>query len=108
MPIEVKLSKTALFDKRVLYIAVDCPALIELRVELVKLLPDDIRARYAIGRDYTPHVTIAQAKPMHSLPDELIKNLKQHLDPLLPNSFLASNLHKFTQKAAQHFRITAV
>lgn len=97
LPIIVSLGKAALFDQRVLYVAVHSPELYELHEELVKLLPDRVRAMYDISREFVPHVTLAQAKPKQELPPELVNNFKARVDPLLPYSFAAPNLSQFTR-----------
>src|SRR5690606_37134575 len=96
LPIEIELSKTGMFDDRVLHIAVHSPSLMKLRHTLVDLLPDDIRARYEIGRDFSPHVTSAQAKPRQRLDATLLEQLRQSIDSLLPIKFEVRHLQQFT------------
>lgn len=95
LPLTISLEKPAMFDQRVLHISVHSPALIELQKNLVTLLPDQIRAQYEVGRQYTPHVTLLQAKPMQKLPLELIDEFKTRFEPLFPQSFTAYHLAQF-------------
>lgn len=108
LPLDIELIKTALFDKRVLHIAVKSPELIKLQSALVQLLPDDIRARYQIGRAFTPHVTLAQAKPLQQLSDELIDGFEHALDPLLPKKFKAEKLSQFTWVKPREYKIETI
>lgn len=108
LPIEIELTKAALFDMRVLHIAVKSPGLIKLQSRLVELLPDDIRARYEIGREFTPHITVAQAKPLQVLPEALIENLKTQINPLLPKKFNAKTLSQFTWLKPRSFKISPI
>jgi 2'-5' RNA ligase len=108
LPIKIDLTKTALFDKRVLHIVVKSPELIRLQSELVELLPDDIRARYQVGREFTPHVTIAQAKPLQELPETLIDNLRMKVDPLLPEKFEAVSLSQFTWLKPRTYKVATL
>lgn len=108
LPVRVELTKTALFDDRVLHIAVKSSELLRLQKKLVELLPDDIRARYQVGRTYTPHVTLAQAKPLQRLEPSLIEAFKRKVDPLLPLKFEAGNLSQFTWVRPRKYSIRTI
>lgn len=108
LPIEVNLKEVGRFDDRVLHISVNSPALLILQKQLVELLPEDIRARYEIGRDYTPHVTLAQAKPMQKLDPELISHFSATIKPLLPLKFEVNSLSKFTWIKPREYRVESV
>jgi 2'-5' RNA ligase len=108
LPIAIELSKTAIFDDRVLHIAVKSPGLLALQKKLVGLLPDDIRARYEVGRDYTPHVTLAQAKPLQGLDPLLVEQLQARVDSLLPKTFETANISKFTWIRPRKYKIQHV
>jgi 2'-5' RNA ligase len=108
LPIDVELTKTTLFDERVLHIAVKSPELSALQQKLVELLPDDIRARYEVGRSFMPHVTLAQAKPLQKLDPALIEQMKKRIDPLLPKKFEAASLSQFTWIRPRKYRIQSV
>lgn len=108
LPITIELTETAMFDDRVLHIAVKSPELLLLQKKLVDLLPDDIRARYEVGRTFTPHVTVAQAKPLQKLDPTLIEQCKKEIDPLLPMTFMAVNLSQFTWIRPRKYSIRTI
>lgn len=108
LPISVELTGIDMFDERVLYIAVKCPGLITLQEKLVGMLPDDIRARYEVGREYTPHVTIAQAKPLQTLSRDVAHHLRRDLNQLLPTKFTAKALTQFTWQADRRYSILTI
>lgn len=104
LPLSIELTEIALFDTRVLYIAIKSPELVRLQEKLVGLLPEDIRAGHQIGREYKPHITIAQAKPLQSLSDELIARLEQELTPLLPLKLEITFLSYFTSSGPRIYK----
>lgn len=108
LPITIELTKTAMFDDRVLHITVKSPELLKLQKKLVELLPDDVRARYEVGRTYTPHVTLAQAKPLKRLDPVLTEAIKKQVDPLVPEIFQADQLTQFTWIRPRKYKIQAV
>ncbi len=105
LPVVVNLGKTALFDQRVLYISASSPELVELQSELVKLLPDRVRAMYEVGRRFVPHVTLAQAKPKKKLAPELIDQYRALIDSLMPRDFTANHLTQFTRTHPRIYRL---
>jgi 2'-5' RNA ligase len=108
LPIKIELAKTAMFDDRVLHIAVKSPELLKLQKSLVELLPDDIRARYEVGRMYTPHVTLAQAKPLKRLDPALTEAVKKQINPLLPEKFEAAQVSQFTWIRPRKYKIQTI
>lgn len=108
LPFKVELTHTGLFDQRVLYIAVSCPELTALRKALIGLLPENVQASYEIGRQFTPHVTIAQAKPMQKLPETLIEDLAAALNPLLPVVYKAEKLYSFVWVRPRLYKVAAL
>lgn len=104
LPIEIKLAHTDMFDNRVLFIYADSPLLITLHNDLMQLLPDQIRAQYT-GRKFQPHVTLAQAKPKQNLSPELIAKFKHRIDPLLPQTFTATQLTEFKWLRPHTYRL---
>lgn len=108
LPLSIELTGTAMFDSRVLYAAVKSPGLLKLQKRLVELLPDDVRARYMVGREFTPHVTLLQAKPLQSLDSELVAGFKTRIKTHLPASFKAQTLTSFTQQHARSYRVAAI
>ena len=108
LPIEVNLKRVEMFDRRVLYIAAEGSDLIELQKELVGLLPDKVKAQYIIGREFSPHVTLVQAKPKQNLSEELIKSFKNKLEPLLPYRFTVNHLAQFTWQSPRNYKVEAI
>lgn len=108
LPLKIELTQTGLFDRRVLHIAVSSPKLLALQKALVELLPENVRASYEIGRQFTPHVTIAQAKPMQKLSDTLIADLEAAINPLLPVTYTAESLHSFVWVRPRLYKVTAL
>lgn len=108
LPISIELTGTAMFDRRVLYAAVKSPALPKLQKKLVELLPDDVRARYMVGREFTPHVTLLQAKPLQSLDPQLMADFKARMEPMLPVSFDVTALTSFVQQRARSYRVETI
>lgn len=105
LPIHIELTGTAMFDKRVLHIAVNSPRMINLQAKLVDLLPPDIKARYEIGRKYTPHVTLLQAKPLQALDPSIIKQFENELKAQLPHAFEANKLTIFTWQGPRRYKV---
>lgn len=95
LPINISLTHTALFGRRVFHIAAESPKLLELQQQLVDLLPEDVRIKYQSGRPFRPHTTIVQAKPSQNLSPKLIESFKKQIDPLLPRDFTAEALTHF-------------
>lgn len=93
LPIQITLDNFGIFEKRVLYINAISPVLAALQSKLMHVLPYEALARS--DRKFVPHLTLAQAKPKQDLPDELIDNLKQRIEPHLPLNFEAKNISKF-------------
>lgn len=108
LPIKLELTKVAMFDSRVLHIAVKSAALHRLHDELVELLPDDVRARYEIGRKFTPHVTLAQAKPLQTLDSQLITDVSAQIEPLLPQTFEARHISQFKSQRARTYTVQQI
>ncbi len=108
LPLEIHLTGCALFDKRVLHIAVDSPHLMDFQAALAELLPDKVRAQYEVGRPYTPHVTVAQAKPRQNLSDDQIDRYRQQLDPLLPQTFTATKLSQFKWLRPRTYQVSSI
>lgn len=108
LPLNIELTKTALFDTRVLYISVKCPALIELHAALVDLLPNDIQARYQIGREYKPHVTLAQARPLQTLNPKIIDLFNKQIGSIIPTSFDVSNVTLFKSIGPRKYKIESI
>lgn len=105
LPLKIELSKIAMFDKRVLHIAVNSPDIMRLHASVASLLPPDIRASYEVGRPYTPHVTLLQAKPMQALDQRLVELFTEELKSSLPVSFTATELTRFTWVAPRKYKI---
>lgn len=108
LPFEVRLVQTAMFDHHVLHIAVDSPELLAMRERLLAVLPDKVRAEYLIGRRFTPHVTLLQAKPGQKLDEALIGRAKSVFAPMLPFSFTAAHVTKFTWERPRSYRLETV
>lgn len=108
LPFTVELTKTAMFDDRVLYIAVKSPELTNLQSKLVSLLPSDIQARYEVGRDYKPHITLVQAKPLQSLDTELIARINLQLGKHLPAKFEVTELTQFKSLGPRKYKIESI
>lgn len=90
LPIQITLTRTACFDKRVLYIEAQNGELSELRNQLIGLLPEP-----PARRQFQPHVTVAQAKHNQTLTEASIESYRERIEPLLPASFTASQLSYF-------------
>jgi 2'-5' RNA ligase len=95
LPITIELTHFEMFDNRVLYIAVNSDKLITLHGDLAQLLPEKVRAQYYVGRQFTPHLTIVQAKPQQTLSPDLVHQYRQHLAEFLPFKFVAPHLTVF-------------
>jgi 2'-5' RNA ligase len=108
LPIEVHLTQVDSFGKRVQYIVVESPALIKLQESLVELLPEKIRAQYYVGREFTPHVTLAQAKPRQQLQAATFQQFTDVITPLLPYKFLATELTQFTWEGPRKYKINPI
>ncbi len=104
LPITIKLLKTAMFDRRVLYIAVMSDDLSKLQKNLIELLPSDVKSRYEVGRHFLPHITVAQAMPMQSLSEDLVTRLNAKLSNLLPATFAVHNLTKFDSSGPRIYK----
>lgn len=94
LPCEIKLGNIGTFNNNVLYISVESPELTQMHNQLVDLLPSKIQAQYFVGRNFVPHVTLAQTKNLNTFKPERTEQFKQAIEPLLPTSF---TLHKLTR-----------
>lgn len=108
LPFEVKLTGINMFDKRVLYIGVSFENLMDFQEKLVNLLPEDIKARYLTSRPYKPHVTIVQSKPKQNLPQKLIGNFQNKVEPMLPAKFPVTHLAQFTWIRPRTYKIKKI
>lgn len=108
LPFNVELTGIAQFDTRVLYIAVKSPRLTKLQRSLVELLPDDIQARYMAGRHYTPHVTLAQAKPLQKLDPDLVALFEKELQSLLQTKFDVKSLAQFKSHGPRRYQAVPI
>lgn len=108
LPINLELTKIAMFDSRVLHIAVKGAALHHLHDELIELLPHDVRARYEIGRKFTPHVTLAQSKPLQTLDSQLITDVSTQMKPLLPQTFEVRHLSQYKSQRARTYTVQQI
>jgi 2'-5' RNA ligase len=105
LPLAISLEEPAMFDERVLYASVESPELVHLQAELIDLVPNKVKASFTVGREFTPHLTLAQAKPGQVLPQELIDSLTSQLNKLLPQNFVISNLSVFTWQHPRHYKV---
>ena len=108
LPLNVKLTETGLFDRRVLHLTVQSPGLHDLHAALLAALPEQAKNRYDPGRTFTPHVTVAQSEPRMQLSDELIDKLTSKLQPLLPYEFKATQVHLFQQVKPRQYEVRPV
>lgn len=108
LPIHINLEATDMFDKRALYIAAVSAELDNLYDQLVQLLPDNVRAQHTVGKNFTSHATLLQAKPKQNLDPKLVQTFKQRIDPLLPQSFTAHNLTLFKRLRPRTYKTTKI
>lgn len=108
LPFEIRLAQTALFDKHVFHITIDSPELVAMHEKLLDLLPDKIRAEYLIGREFTPHITLIQAKPRQKLDEVLISRAESLFKSLLPYTFTAARVTRFTWERPRSYRLETV
>lgn len=94
LPIDIRLTKTEVFENRVLYIEAESPKLVELQKELMGLIPEQYKNNKVI-RHFQPHVTLVQAKPKQDLDSQLVNNLDEAIAPVLPYNFTAQKISKF-------------
>jgi 2'-5' RNA ligase len=108
LPFELEFSRLDMFDKRVLYIAIKSRELQKLQEQLANLLPESILAQYYVGRSYTAHLTLAQAKPKQVLPDDLITTFRRQIAPLLPYRFSAKQLTHFIRQSPRNYKVESI
>jgi 2'-5' RNA ligase len=108
LPVDISLTQTALFGRRVFHIAIESPELLELQQQLVDLLPEAVRIKYQSGRPFRPHATIVQAKPSQNLSPRLIECFKQQVDPLLPRNFTAESLTQFQWLRPRTYKLNLI
>jgi 2'-5' RNA ligase len=108
LPFNAKLLDLNIFHNQVFHITVESFELLKLQKEMVKLLPDSVRAQYYVGREFTPHVTLAQSKPKQDLDPELMKIIEDKTKNLLPQSFEVKNLTKFTWLSPRNYKVVAI
>lgn len=95
LPLDIELADLDSFDRRALFISVKSQKIRSLREELVSILPDHIRSKHTVSREFIPHVTLAQAKPNQKLEHTLIDVFRKQITPLLPREFAVSSLDQF-------------
>jgi 2'-5' RNA ligase len=84
------------FDDRTIYVGVESPGLVELHAQIHAALARDpeSRRRYAVGRAYVPHLTIARVSPERA--PATIERVAPALAGLEP--FTARELTVFTRE----------
>ena len=108
LPLNITLSEIESFENRVLYIAADSPELIKFQAALSALLPDKVQASHLVGRSFTPHVTLAQAKPRQKLVGNLEQSFQHKLAGFLPATFTANHISKFTWQAPRTYNVSDI
>jgi 2'-5' RNA ligase len=108
LPISIRLSEINMFDKRVIYIAVQCSKIIDLYEKLFKQLPAGVREKYQNDRKFNPHVTLTQSKPRQNLDSVLVQRFNKQVSPLLPQTFQAKNLSKFIWQSPRTYKIIRI
>lgn len=104
LPINVKLTGIGSFGNRVLHVKVESEGLAVIHTKLVSLLPEKIRAQYYVGRDFVPHVTVAQGKMRHTIDADTKARFGIALKKLLPCTFTSSYITYFSQDARRSYR----
>jgi 2'-5' RNA ligase len=108
LPVKLTLTSLGWFDRRVIYLAVDCPALAQLQSILVAQLPEKIQAKFYDNREFTSHVTLSQAKPYQKLPEDLLDIYSRDLQKYLPSTCTISTLTLFRWQSPRHYKISPI
>lgn len=95
LPCKVNLQRVSIFNKNVLHIAVESPELEKIHNKIVSVLPHHIKAQYFVGREFKPHVTLAQARGRNELTKEFVKDFTEKINPILPARFMAEKLTRY-------------
>lgn len=106
--IQIKLEQFDNFNNSVFYINVKSPELLDLQLQLVELLPDQIKAKYFVGRKFVPHITIVQARPKLKLPSIITNRYKQKLSSELPYCFNINSLYKFNRQYSRNYSASII
>ncbi|MFO0882213.1 MAG: 2'-5' RNA ligase family protein [Candidatus Saccharimonadales bacterium] len=105
LPCDIQLTATSTFRSDVLYISVESPQLHKIYNALVEALPHAVQSSYFVGKEFVPHITIAQAKSGCTLNQNSVQIAEQQLRGLLPASFIASELTRFESNASRSYSV---
>jgi 2'-5' RNA ligase len=108
LPFTVRMTHIDHFGSHVLFIAVESTELVQLHNDLVAILPEKIRRQYYVGRSFTPHVTLMQAKPRLQIPRVITEEFIESLQGLLPHSFSVEHLYKFEWQSPRKYNIATI
>jgi 2'-5' RNA ligase len=108
LPVTLTLTSLKWFDRRVIYLAVDCPDLAVLQSALVAQLPSEPQAKFYASRTFTPHVTLSQAKPYQKLPEDLLDIYSKDLQNYLPYTSTISALTVFRWQSPRRYKISPI
>lgn len=93
LPLTISLEEVVFFGKSVCVIRCQSQSLISLQAQLVKLLPPEAQAMH-YKREYTPHITLAQAYEPHELNTNAMKKLVESKINL-PQQFTVDSISHF-------------
>lgn len=105
LPLSIRLTHTGRFGKRVLYIAIECPQIMRLQKQLLQLLPEENQDVQGGKRNFTPHITLVQARRKQPLPEQQTRALDEQIELLLPFHFEAEQLAVFTWIKPRTYRV---
>jgi 2'-5' RNA ligase len=91
-PLNLTLSRVTMFKDTAIAIEVESEQLHELQKQLRALLPPEVKVTYYPEPEFSPHVTLLQAKQGKSLSPELAQRFTEQLTSLLPTTFETTHL----------------
>ena len=103
LPCDITLTAASTFRSDVLYISVESPQLDQIYNALVEALPHAVQSAYFVGKEFVPHITIAQAKSGHTLRENAFQIAEQQLRGLLPTTFITNELTRFESNASRSY-----
>lgn len=109
LPLKAKITDVKTFNDKVIYLAIDCPGLIDMQKDLVAALPKDIYQRYYVGRlPYTPHITIAQTKNQTALSSAIIASYTEALQNFVNQDLNINIIYIFKHSAPRTYKIQKI
>jgi 2'-5' RNA ligase len=108
LPMNITLGKINTFNDRVLHIEIESTEVTSIQQQLVDALPGKLKSQYYVGRNFTPHITILQAKHKLKIPEQTVNACIDSLQPIIQESFQVNELSQFIWNNPREYSVKSI